>query len=159
MMKSRLVLFPFIAAIVLVVFSYVFTTYGFCDETDLEIDVESITQREYAGQAVTDGYDIEILTEDGYAQAEEIAAMREKNYEMTQTALFSDSEFSGADEVAVITEKLGMFDSGYTAADIQESTYSGSKNTILIILVLLLATGGGVALAFMWQRHRRVSTS
>ena len=131
-------------------------TDGFCDDTDLEIKPESITHRQYAGDAVTDGYGIEILTEEGYKQAKEIATMQETNNQMMQATLFSQSQQDNADYVSVAVEQLGLFDSSYAAADIQESTNTGSWNILITGLVLIIATGAGIALAIMWQRHRGV---
>ena len=147
---------PVIILTLFTVLSLALTTEVFCDDTDLKIKVETITQREYAGKAVTDGYGIEILTEEGYEQAKEIAAMQEKNNEMIQATLFSKAQQDNADHVSVVVEQLGLFDSSYAAADIQESTNTGSWSVLIAGLVLIIATGAGIALAIMWQRHRGV---
>lgn len=155
MIRKRLLLFSIIVVGVFVVSFYMFGAYGFCEDTDLKIDVESITQRQYAGTAVTDGYGIEILTEEGYEQAEEIAAMRAKQNEMTKGALFSESQSMSTDEVAAKTAELGLFGSDYSAVDTQDSASSASHSTILSVLILIIATSAGVALAFVWQKRKR----
>ena len=155
MIRKRLLLFSIIVVGVFVVSFYMFGAYGFCEDTDLKIDVESITQRQYAGTAVTDGYGIEILTEEGYEQAEEIAAMREKQNEMTKGALFSESQSMSTDEVAAKTAELGLFGSDYSAVDTQDPASSASHSTILSVLILIIATSAGVALAFVWQKRKR----
>lgn len=159
MIRKRLVLFSIIVVGVFAVSFYMFGAYGFCDDTDLKIDIESITQRQYAGNAVTDGYGIEILTEEGYSQAEKIAAMREKQNEMTRGTLFSKSQSMDTNEVAKKTLELGLFGSDYSAVDTQDSTSSGSYSTILTILILIIATSAGVALAFVWQRRKGANAS
>ena len=156
-MKNRLVLFPIIVVIVFVVSMCASATDGFCDETDLEIKPESITHRQYAGDAVTDGYGIEILTEEGYEQAEAIAAMREKQSEITKAVLFSETQHEKTDEVAIKAEELGLFNSEYAAIDTQESASSDSYNLILIILMLFAATSAGVTLAIAWQKRKGVN--
>ena len=88
MYKKRLIYVPIIILILFAVLPLALTTEVFCGDTDLKIKVETITQREYAGKAVTDGYGIEILTEEGYEQAKEIAAMQETNNQMMQATLF-----------------------------------------------------------------------
>ena len=108
---------------------------------------------------MTDGYGIEILTEEGYSQAEKIAAMREKQNEMTRGTLFSKSQSMDTNEVAKKTLELGLFGSDYSAVDTQDSTSSGSYSTILTILILIIATSAGVALAFVWQRRKGANAS
>ena len=153
--KKRLIYMSIIIPILFAVLSLALTTEVFCDDTDIKIKVETITQREYAGKAVTDGYGIEILTEEGYEQAEEIAAMREKQNEMTKGALFSESQSMSTDEVAAKTAELGLFGNDYSAVDTQGSASSASHSTILSVLILIIATSAGVALAFVWQKRKR----
>ena len=55
MKRKGQILLPIIIVGVFIVSFYMFVAYGFCDDTDLKIDVESITQRQYGGTAVTEG--------------------------------------------------------------------------------------------------------
>lgn len=125
------------------------------NETDLEIKTETITRRGYSGTAVTDKYEIEILTAESYEQANEIAARQEQTYLAAQASLFvTGSGAKKEDSVASTVARLGLFDSSYTLKDTQSLEQTTEYSVWLTVCLLALGVGAGIALAIVLQKRK-----
>lgn len=133
---------------------FCFADVAFCASTDLEIKPKVITERGYSDAAVTDKYDIELLTEDSYNQAQEISQNRMLEYEKAQADLFAkDNGYEEANNVNAVIEDLGLFKKGYSVTEKTVEVQEADVNFVLSALIILLGIGIGVGLSIAVQRR------
>ena len=125
------------------------------EETDLQIRVETITQRSYAGTAVTDRYNTTILTAESYEQAREIAARQEQEHITALASLFTASDdISQDNSVSETVERLGLFGDNYTLTNTKPAQSVKTNNTWVTVLVLAIGAGAGGILAVAIQKRK-----
>ena len=109
---------------------------------------------EYSTAALTDRYDIQLLTEDTYEQARRIAEKQEQAYAYAQNALFSCKE----PDTIPLEQTIGglkMFGADYTALNIASQDKTNAYRLWQIIAVLSSGTLAGCGLALAIQKKKR----
>lgn len=128
---------------------------AFAEGTDLEIRPETITQMEYTTAALTDRYDIRVLTEDAYEQARLIAEQQERAYFAAQAALFSGDESVAAVPLEQTVARLGMFGDSYAALNIASQDKQAGYSFWLMAGMLVMGSLAGCGLALVLQKRKR----
>ncbi len=157
------------AVVLFVLFAYLAQIpVGLCAEQseqtlspfDLYIPPETISERAFAGIAVTDRVEVEIMTDEGFENAKRIAEQTEAERNATQAELFSGESKTNVDKVAVKTNELDLFDSGYTASSTINNTENETSNDVFFTIVFLLSgLFFGIALAVILKNRKARGTT
>lgn len=144
----------FILLALLMVFAFPLTVHA--SETDLQISVETITMREYAGGTVTDRYDVDLLTEVGYRNAAEVKARLEQSHLETQSALFAADGHEESETVDLVASKvaqLALFGDGYTISETTVASTGATRQTLWTVLTMTIAALAGLFCAGAIQKR------
>ena len=121
-------------------------------ETDLQINIDMITMRKYSGATVTDKYDVDLLTETGYRNANAIKEKQKAGRERIQTTLFTDTaqkETSLDDLVLSLAEEKDLFGDDYELTDINASAEKRENGILWTVLIISAAVVVGLMAGIM----------
>ncbi len=126
------------------------------EDSDLIIEIETITQQGYAGTTITDLYDVEILTHESSYAARRIKDVQIHKYQSIQRSLFLYGTADGT-----MLEKLtgyrlqeGMFSDSYRIAGNYTANTQQNSSTVSLILILVLGTLTGMLLAIALNKRK-----
>ncbi|MDD6571048.1 MAG: hypothetical protein PUF12_01545 [Thermoflexaceae bacterium] len=137
-----------------------FTAYAAEDDKDgedIDIRIQALKDRQFDSQALTDGYDIEILTPSSTYYESEVSKHRQEEMEKLAASLSMDG-FRQTDKNAIISSEVaeyGIFSNSYIAknkAGLQED--KGMKSTTLIFGTVFCAIIG-FFMARLWHGIRK----
>lgn len=158
MKRVKKIIYLFIIS--LMVGSIPFTIYAAEDDKDgedIDIRIQALKDRQFDSQALTDGYDIEILTPSSTYYESEVSKHRQEEMEKLAASLSMDG-FRQTDKNAIISSEsaeYGIFSNSYIAknkAGLQED--KGIKSTTLIFGTAFCAIMG-FFMARLWHRIRK----
>lgn len=127
------------------------------DNEDIEIRIQSLKDRQYGSQALTDGYGIEILTPFSTGQQAEIAKTKQEELIILSNSLFIDGYVQTDKErrITLDAAKYGLFLNNYNAKNTTSLKVDVeiAKNVLVFGAVICIMLG--FLLARGWNRLKR----
>ncbi|MCL2342382.1 MAG: hypothetical protein FWC62_00565 [Firmicutes bacterium] len=126
---------------------------------DLPINMDALKNQQYAGDAVTPRFNIDLFSEKASSLTEAITAYQQRQQEETAGGLFAGPhELAPVDvetQIASAASGVSLFAAPDTHSGVTAARNSGSIPTWVVVLVLLVCAGGGLLLAFRLQKRKR----
>lgn len=156
MKKSRKILYIVMVAIMIGSFS--FRTYATEEDNgDINIRIQSLKDRQFDSQALTDGYDIEILTPTSSYYNREIIKQKYKEMDELEGSLTMNNSSKLDKKTQIVSEvvEYNIFSNGYIAKNKNELKEVKQIGKIHFLCWIVLCILGGFFMARIWQRIRK----